>query len=104
MEEIIKQIIQIDSVALNTKQKNEEELKLRKKVYEEEMKQYKENKLTRAQKKADELYTQIIENALTEAQFQEEKSKKMALGIQNRYLQSESVLLDKIFKELFLVE
>lgn len=104
MEEIIKQIIQIDSVALNTKQKNEEELKLRKKVYEEEMKQYKENKLARARKKADELYTQIIENALTEAQFQEEKSKKMALGIQNRYLQSESVLLDKIFKELFLVE
>ncbi|MDF2877263.1 MAG: hypothetical protein K0S30_359 [Clostridia bacterium] len=104
MEDIIKQIIQIDSVALNTKQKNEEEVQLRKQEYEEEIKQYKEDKLVRAKKKADELYSQIIENALTEAQFQEEKSKKMALSIQNRYLQSENILLDKIFKELFLVE
>ena len=36
MEDIIKQIVQIDSVALNTKKLNEENLKLKREQYEKE--------------------------------------------------------------------
>ncbi|MDF2614954.1 MAG: hypothetical protein K0S71_2740 [Clostridia bacterium] len=104
MEDIIKQIIQIDSTALNTKHTNEESLRLKREHYEEQMKIYKEDVLKKANARAEELYNQIVESGMGQYKIEEEKSKQAALLIENRYLQIEDALLDKIFSELFMVE
>lgn len=104
MEDIIKQIVQIDSIAFNTKLNNEESLKFKKEQYEEQIKAYQEEVLKNTKERAEELYTQIVESGMQQYQLEEEKSKQKALMIENRYLQVEKALLDKIFKELFLVE
>lgn len=104
MEDIIKQIIQIDSTALSTKQNSEESLRLKKEHYEEQMKNYKEDVLKKANQRAEELYNQIIESGMGQYKIEEEKSKQVSLLIENRYLQVEDTLLNKLFNELFIVE
>ena len=104
MEDIIKQIVQIDSVALNTKKLNEENLKLKQEQYEKEINDYKEQVLANAYKQADEIYEQIITTGTKEYSLEEEKCKKIALTIENRYLQIEEILLKDTFNELFKVE
>ncbi|WP_069997115.1 hypothetical protein [Cellulosilyticum sp. I15G10I2] len=104
MEDIIKQIIQIDSIALSTKQNNEELLRLRKEQYEEEMKIYEEQTIKEANKKAEELYNQVIAGGMLQCQLDEERCKQATLLIENHYLQVENLMLDKLFNELFLAE
>jgi hypothetical protein len=104
MEDIIKQVIQIDSIALNTKQMNDESLKLKIQQYEEEMSAYKEDVLEKTNQRANELYEHIIESSMGQYNIAEEKSKKTALLIENRFLQIEKELLDKVFYEIFAVE
>lgn len=104
MEDIIKQIVQIDSIALNTKKGNEEALRLRKEQYEKEISIYKDTVLKKAQKKAQDIYDQIVATGMGEHQLEGEKCKKAALVLENRYLQVEETLLNNIFEELFGVE
>jgi len=104
MEDIIKQIIQIDSTALSTKQNHEELLRLKKEKYEEQMKAYKEDVLEKANQRAEELYNQIIEGGVGQYKIEEAKSKQIALLIENRYLQIEKTLLNKLFNKLFIME
>lgn len=104
MQDIVKQIIQIDSIAYTTKQNNEEMLKEKRQQYEEQMRVYREETIEKAQQRADELYNQIVEAGMHQYQMEEEKSKQVALLIENRYLQIEKSLLDRIFNELFNVE
>ncbi len=104
MEDIIKQIVQIDSVALNTKKLNEESLKLKREQYEKEISDYREEMLTHAYKRADEVYEQVVSGGTQQYELEEEKCKKVVLGLKNRYLQIEEILLKNTFNELFGVE
>lgn len=104
MEDIIKQIVQIDSVALNTKQLNEENLKLKREQYEKEMSDYRDQVLGNAYKRADEVYNQIVSAGTKEYDLEEEKCRKVVLVVENHYLQIEETLLSNTFKELFGVE
>ena len=101
MEDIIKQIVQIDSVALNTRKGNEEALRLKKEQYEKEITSYRKDTLQRAQERANEIYEQIVATGISGHNLEEEKCKKTALAVENRYLQIEEQLLQEVFKELF---
>lgn len=104
MEDMIKQIAQIDSVAVNTRKNNEQALKEKKQQYENEMASYKEEMLAKAKKQAEELYEQIVSSGMTGHNLEEEKCKKLALVAQNKYLRVKDVLLNEVFDELFGVE
>lgn len=104
MEDIIRQIVQIDSVALDTKKSNEEALRLKKEQYEKEIITYKESTLKKAQERAKEIYDQIVAVGISGHDLEEEKCKKAALAVENRYLQIEEQLLQEVFEELFRVE
>lgn len=104
MEEIIKQIVQIDSVAMGTRKSNEETLRLKKEQYEKEMSAYKEEVISKARQRAGEVYEQIVGAGMQNYQLEEEKCKQSALAIENRYLQVEECLLGSLFNEIFKVE
>lgn len=104
MNEIIKQIAQIDSVAISNRRNSEQALKERKEQYEKEMLNYREESLRRANERANEIYNQIIETGETGHSLEEEKCKKLALVAQNRYLEIEKILLNEVFNQLFRVE
>lgn len=104
MNEIIKQIAQIDSVAISNRRNSEQALKERKEQYEKEMLDYREESLRRANERANEIYNQIIETGETGHSLEEEKCKKLALVAQNRYLEIEEILLNEVFNQLFRVE
>lgn len=104
MEDIIKQIVQIDTVALNTRRGNEEALRLKKEEYEKQIEAYKESTLAEAREKAKEVYDQIVSVGMTRHHFEEEKCKKISLAVENHYLQVEEALLKQVFEELVAVE
>lgn len=104
MEEIIKQIAQIDSVAVSTKKNSEQALKNKQQQYEKEMIDYREETLAKAKQRAQELYHEIVNTGETGHNLEEERSKKLALVAQNRYLNREEALLNDVFDELFGVE
>ena len=83
MNEMIKQIAQIDSVAVSNRRNSEQALKERKEQYEKEILDY---------------------NGETDHNLEEEKCKKLARAVQNRYLELEEILLNQVFNELFRVE
>ncbi|MHC1750217.1 MAG: hypothetical protein AB9856_18265 [Cellulosilyticaceae bacterium] len=101
MEEIIKQIMDIDEATLNSKRQNEQTIKQKKESYENQIAQYKEEKMKEAQEKAQLLQEQIIETGKQEYHLHEEKSKKNAMLLENKYIQIENSLLDQVFEELF---
>ncbi len=104
MEDIIKEIIRIDSVAVDTREKSEASLKERQLQYENQIKSYKMSVIEAAEKKAQEQYEQIVEMGNKEYTLEEERSKKATLLLANRYLQIEAQVLDQVFNELFPVE
>ena len=104
MNEIIKQIAQIDSVAVSNRKNSEQALKERKEQYEKEILDYREASLKRANEKANEIYNQIIGTSETGHHLEEEQYKKLSLVAQSRYLEIEETLLNEVFDELFRVE
>lgn len=104
MQEVIREIIKIDQLAFENQKHNEEELEKRKQSYISAMKEYKLHKISKANKKAEEMYAQIVGEGEYALEIEEEKSKQLTLRIQNKYLKVEEELVDKIFKELFVVE
>lgn len=104
MQEVIREIIKIDQLAFQSQKNNEDELERRKQEYTMQMKAYKEQKLFKAQKKAEEMEKKIIKEGEQALRIEEEKAKQATLRIQNKYLQIENGLIDRLFKELFVVE
>ena len=104
MEEIIKQIAQIDSVAVSNKENSEQALKDRREQYEKEIIAYREETLTKAKERAEELYNEIIMTGKTGNSLETEKSRKTAVVTQNKYFEIEPVLLNEVFNEIFRVE
>lgn len=104
MEEIIKQIAQIDSVAVSNRINSEQALKEKREQYEDEIQAYREETLKKAKERADEIYNQIVMTGKTGHNLETEKCKKTAIEAQKRYLEIESTLLNEVFDEIFRVE
>lgn len=104
MEDIIQEIVKIDSRVYASKTQSEERIETRRKYYEEQMQKYEEERLQEAEKRAEELYKNSIVGAEQQAQFEEEKAKQMSLLIENRYLQVEEKMLQALFDKLFMTE
>ncbi|MBE6022908.1 MAG: hypothetical protein E7231_06710 [Cellulosilyticum sp.] len=104
MEEIIRQIVQIDSVAVSNRNNSEQALKEKRSQYEKEMLTYREEKICKAQEKADALYQQIVMRGEQSNVAEIEKCRQLAKASQNRYLEVEADLLDEVFNDLFRVE
>lgn len=104
MNEMIKQIAQIDSAAVSNRRNSEQALIEKKEKYEKEMLNYREERLKIANERAREIYNQMIESGEKEYYLQEEKCKQLVLVAQNRYLELEEVLLEEVFNKLFKVE
>lgn len=104
MQDIIKEIAKIDTLAFNAKEKSQEVLQAKRNEYEVQMEQYEKQTLDKAEEKAKGIYNQIVENGKSESLLQEEKAKKMALSIKNKYMEIETKLLDEAFHELFMME
>ena len=104
MEEIIKQIAQIDSVAVSNRQNSERALQEKRKAYEEQMETYRQKTLQTAHQKADEIYRQIIQSGEKGSYVESEKSRRSAVVMQNYYAEIKETLLNEVFHELFEVE
>ncbi len=104
MEDIVNEIVKIDSHVYDKKAQSEEQVKLRKEYYENQMNDYEKTRLEEASEKAEESYNHIIEAAKQQYEFQEEKAKQVCLLIENKYLQVEAQLLDEVFSKMFLME
>lgn len=104
MEEIIKQIAQIDAVAISNKESSEKALKEKREQYENEILTYREENLAKAREQAKVLYDQIIMTGETGHNLEAEKCRKTAVMAQNRYLEIEESLLNEVFNEIIRVE
>ena len=104
MNEIIDQIMKVDSAASDVKILHEKMISEKRKEYEKAMEDYKNKVILDAKQKASELYDGIIHQAEQEANLEEEKCKKEALLVETLYLKIEKQILDKIFKDMFLTE
>ena len=104
MNEMIKQIAQIDSAAVSNRRNSEQNLKEKQEKYEKEILDYREERLKAAQERGKEIYNQMIESGQKELTLQEEKTKQLTLIAENRYLELEETLLEEVFNKLFKVE
>lgn len=104
MEEIIKEIMKIDSNALENKKQQESRINERKAYYEAQIAAYEKERIEDAKVQAERAYKDIIAAADQQYKFEEEKAKKQVLLIENKYLQVEGALLDSVFNKLFIVE
>ena len=104
MEEIIEEIVKIDSNAMENKKQQENRIKERKAYYEAQMAAYEKERIEESKEKAEKVYQDIIAAAQDQYKFEEEKAKKQVLLIENKYLQVEAPLLDTVFKQLFTME
>jgi hypothetical protein len=104
LEDIINQIIQIDSIAFENKEKNEEFLIKKKQEYENKLVNYRDKKIALAKKKANFVYESIDANLEKEERLQAEKIKRISIQMENRYLQVENDVIKKIFNKLFVLE
>ncbi|MBP3888935.1 MAG: hypothetical protein J6F30_15015 [Cellulosilyticum sp.] len=104
MDDIIKQIAQIDSVAVSNRRNSEEALQEKRKAYEKQMSDYYETRIQKAKEKAEQIYSQIVSSGEDEHHIESEKSRKSMVTIQNYYTEIEQTLLDEVFNELFKVE
>ena len=104
MEDIIKQIAQIDSVADSNRENNEKILKEKRQQFELEMQYYRKEKLEKAREQAKAIYDQVL--SIGEMRHSEEvqKCKEEISMVKERYKHIEQALLDKVFSQLFRVE
>lgn len=104
MNDIINQIIQIDSLVYENKNKNEELLFNKKKEYENKILDYKRERLEGAKIKA-----QAISEETDAFVYETEKSEKEIISkiiaqIHKNYEKNEKQLIDEIFSKLFVSE
>lgn len=104
MEEIIKQIAQIDLVAVSNRENSEQTLKEKRTQYEKEMQSYREERISKANKQAEAIYNEIVQMGEKGQQLESEKCKRSALRAHDQYLKIEEMLLNEVFNDLFGVE
>lgn len=104
MDDIINQIIKIDSVAFENKKKNEQFLINKKQEYENIIKNYRNEKIAIAKFNADVINKSIEENFKKQEELDNEKIKKLTSDMENKYVAIESKLIDEILNKLFVLE
>lgn len=104
MEEIIKQIAQIDLVAVSNRENSEQALKEKRAQYEKEIQEYREERIHKASKQAEAIYNEMIQMGERGQQLESERCKQSALANYDEYLKIEALLLDEVFHDLFGVE
>lgn len=104
MDDIINQIIQIDMSAYDNKTKNEQVLKNKKQEYENIISNYRNEKIALAKHNADLINKDIEAELAKQEDLNNEKIKKISIGVEARYLHSEEELIQKIFNKLFVME
>jgi gas vesicle protein len=104
MDDIIHQIIKIDSVAFENKKKNEQFLINKKQEYENIINNYKNEKIAIAKFSADEINKNIEESLKKQEELNNEKINKLTSDMEAKYLTVENELINEIFKKLFVLE
>ncbi|MBP1925496.1 uncharacterized protein YwqG [Sedimentibacter acidaminivorans] len=104
MEDIINQIIQVDSVAFENNKKNEEALFMKKQEYENNIINYRNEKIALAKKDAEIIYENVETNLEREKKLQEEKLKRISIEMEKRFTQVENDVIQQIFNKLFVLE
>lgn len=104
MNDIIKQIIEIDSVAFEKKNSNEELLIKKKQEYEYQISSYRKEKIEEAKKRAQ-IIADNVDVYIKESEKQEsEKLVNISSIIDTNYKKSENELVDTIFNKIFALE
>ena len=98
MQEIIDEIVKIDSRVYRATNDSEERVKARQEYYENQMATYEKERLANASAKGEKVYNQIVDAAMQQFKFEEEKGKQIELLIENRYIQVEESMLEVIFE------
>lgn len=104
MNDIINQIVKIDSLAFKNKNKNEEFLLRKKQGYESKISNYRSEKLGSAKIKAQNI-TEEAEVFIDEIKKSEkEKINKISDQVEKNYKKAEEKLIQEIFNKLFVLE
>nr|WP_300092183.1 hypothetical protein [Sedimentibacter sp.] len=104
MNEIINQIIEIDSLAFENKTKNENFLLKKKQEYESTLSSYKNDKLEEAKKKAQQLADEADAYVAETEKTEKERIIKISADIDKNYKKAEKSLVEEIFNKLFVLE
>lgn len=104
MDDIINQIMQIDSVAFENMKKNEQFLMDKKQEYENIIINYRNEKLALAKFSAEQINKSVEESIKKQEVSEKEKINKLAIEIGEKYSQVEHELIQKIFDKLFVLE
>ena len=94
MDDIINQIIKIDSVAFENKEKNEQFI----------INNYKKEKMAIAKFNAEVINKNIKESSKKQDELDNEKIKKLTSDMEIKYLSIENKLIDEVFNKLFILE
>ncbi len=104
LDDIINQIIQIDSVAYDNMKKNQQFLLNKKQEYENIITNYRNEKIAIAKFNAEQINKSIDESLIRQEEAEKEKIKKISLELEEKYSAVEEELLQKIFNRLFISE
>lgn len=104
MNEIINQIIQIDSSAYENKIKNEEFLLKKKQEYESTLSSYRNEKLEDAKLKAQTSVDEAEAFVAETENKEKEKIIQISAKIEKNYRIAEKSLIQEIFNKLFVLE
>ncbi|MDD4781667.1 MAG: hypothetical protein PHT02_13840 [Tissierellia bacterium] len=104
MDDIINQIIKIDSVAFENKEKNEQFLINKKQECENIINNYKKEKMAIAKFNAEVINKNIKESSKKQDELDNEKIKKLTSDMEIKYLSIENKLIDEVFNKLFILE
>lgn len=104
MNDIIKQIIEIDSVAFEKKNSNEKLLIKKKQEYENQISSYHKEKIEEAKQKAQ-VIADNVDEFIKESEKQEsERIVNISSKIGTNYKNSENELIETIFNKIFALE
>ena len=104
MDDIISQIIKIDSIAFENKKKNEQFLINKKQEYEDILNNYKNEKVAIAKFKVDVINKNIKEELNQQEKLDNEKINELIANMEIEYSAIENELVNEIFEKLFVLE
>jgi len=104
LNDIINQIIQIDSSAYENKNSNEDFLLKKKQEYESTLSSYKNEKLEEAKQKAQKYANEAEVFVAQTEKAEKENIIQMSAVIEKNYQKSEKSLIQVIFNKLFALE
>ena len=101
LENIIKEIINIDSETVKTKEKLENIKKENAKILKENMDKIEEEMMKEAKLEGQNIYEKILEKGKEEIKKIEEKEKAINKEIEMIYREEKGLILNKIFNQVF---